>query len=132
MIPLILLFLAAASGTSPESPWPYLTLSIERDPGYSSDLVTVCRVRVSNHGSRAWPGRQLRFEARALDGGVVVERVKGRFGLQLAAYGQLETLIGFSGVYDRFEVVSVDASPDDGGSRKRGSKKRRRRRAGSS
>lgn len=113
--------------TPSEPPWSELTLSIEREQGYSSDQVTICRVRVVNHGSRAWPGRALHFEARAIDGGVVVERARGRFGLHLAAHGTLETLIAFSAPYARFEVAPAASSPDSGGSRKRSGGKRGKR-----
>jgi len=85
-------------------PWRDLSLSIEKDRSTSSDHVTLCRVRVINHGSRTWPGRSLRFEARALDGGVVVATERGRFGLSLPPRGTLETIVGFVGRYDRFEV----------------------------
>jgi hypothetical protein len=125
----LLLFLGALSS---EPPWSELTLSIEREHGYSSDQVTICRVRVVNHGSRTWPGRNLHFEARAIDGGVVVERARGRFGLSLAPHGTLETLIGFSVPYARFEVSPAASSSDSGGGRKRsggrGAKRRSARR----
>jgi hypothetical protein len=62
-------FLLLLQAPSSEPPWSELSLSIEKDPGYSSDQVVVCRVRVVNHGARTWPGRSLHFEARALDGG---------------------------------------------------------------
>lgn len=86
-------------------PWGELSLSIERDHSTSSDQATLCRVRVVNHGGRSWPGRSIGFEARAIQGGAVVASERGRFGLTLAPYGTLETLIGFQGRYDRFEVV---------------------------
>jgi len=107
---LFFLFLFLAS---PETglPWSELALSIERDHSTSSDHVTLCRVRVRNYGWRAWPGRSIRFEARAIQGGVVVERERGSFGLSLAPYGTLETLIGFTGRYDRFEVVPGASEP---------------------
>jgi hypothetical protein len=107
---------------SSEPPWSDLTLAIEIEAGYSSDQVAVCRVRVVNHGAHTWPGRSLHFEARALDGGVVVERVRGRFGLSLPPGGTLETLVGFSAPYTRFEVAPAAAS-DGGGTRKRASGK---------
>ena len=112
-----ILFLVASEANLP---WGEFTLTIERDRSSSSDTVTMCRVRVVNHGPRTWPGRAIRFEARAIDQGVVVARENGRFGLSLAPYGTLETLIGFVGRYDRFEV-----SPAAAGS-KRGSKRSRR------
>ena len=86
-------------------PWGELSLSIERDHSTSSDQATLCRVRVVNHGGRSWPGRSIAFEAHAIQGGSVVASERGRFGLTLAPYGSLETLIGFQGRYDRFEVV---------------------------
>lgn len=101
------LFVLLLSLVSPPSgvPWGELSLSIERDHSTSSDHATLCRVRVVNHGSRSWPGRSIAFEARALQGGTVVASERGRFGLTLVPYGSLETLIGFNGRYDRFEVV---------------------------
>jgi hypothetical protein len=110
---------------SSEPPWSDLTLAIELEAGYSSDQVAVCRVRVVNHGAHTWPGRTLHFEARALDGGVVVERVRGRFGLSLPPGGMLETLVGFSAPYTRFEVAPAAAS-DGGGTRKRSGKSGKR------
>lgn len=98
----LLIFIAALSGDG--LPWRELSLTIEADRSTSSDHVTLCRVRVVNHGSRTWPGKSLRFEARALDGGIVVAREQGRFGLSLPPRGSLETIIGFVGRYDRFEV----------------------------
>jgi len=117
-------FLVLASLSS-EPPWSDLTLAIEIEAGYSSDQVAVCRVRVVNHGAHTWPGRTLHFEARALDGGVVVERVRGRFGLSLPPGGMLETLVGFSAPYTRFEVAPAAAS-DGGGTRKRSGKSGKR------
>jgi hypothetical protein len=109
LLPLILLWLASPSE---EPPWSDLSLTIEPEVGYSSDQVSICRVRVVNHGSRTWPGRTLHFEARALDGGVVVERATGRFGLSLPPHGSLETLISFSGPYRRFEVSPAASSSE--------------------
>ena len=103
---LFVLVLSLVSLSPPSGgPWGELTLSIARDHSTSSDQATLCRVRVVNHGSRSWPGRSIMFEARALQGGAVVATERGRFGLTLAPYGSLETLIGFQGRYDRFEVV---------------------------
>ncbi|MEO8348122.1 MAG: hypothetical protein ABI610_04370 [Acidobacteriota bacterium] len=109
---LFLLFLSLVPASSSGLPWSELSLSIERDHSTSSDQATLCRVRVVNHGSRAWPGRSIGFEARALQGGTVVATERGRFGLTLAPYGTLETLIGFNGRYDRFEVVAAGARSD--------------------
>ncbi len=123
----LLLLILLLQAPSSEPPWSELTLSIERAHGYSSDLVTVCLVRVVNNGSRTWPGRSLHFEARAIDGGVVVERARGRFGLSLPPHGTLETLISFSGPYSRFEVGPAATSSDSGGGKKRSSGKRPKR-----
>ncbi len=123
---LAILFLLL-DGSASELPWSELSLSIEREAGISTDRVTICRVRVVNHGSHTWPGRTLHFEARAIDGGVVVERARGRFGLSLPPHGTLETLIGFSIPDARFEVAPAPASPDSGGGRKRTGGKRSRR-----
>jgi hypothetical protein len=92
-------------------PWRELSLAIEADRSTSSNHVTLCRVRVVNHGYHTWPGKSLRFEARALEGGVIVARERGQFGLSLAPRGDLETIIGFSGRYDRFEVVPLTTRP---------------------
>ena len=111
---LLALVLAAAGLASSEPPWSELTLTIEPESGYSSDQVAICRVRVVNHGPHTYPGRTLHFEARALDGGIVVERARGRFGLSLAPGGTLETLITFSAPYRRFEVGPAAASEGTG------------------
>ncbi len=105
------LFVLLMSLTFPAAgvPWGELSLTIERDHSTSSDQATLCRVRVVNHGGRSWPGRSIAFEARAIQGGTVVASERGRFGLTLAPYGMLETLIGFNGRYDRFEVEAVGA-----------------------
>ena len=109
---------------SSEPPWSELTLTIEPEGGYSSDQVAICRVRVVNHGPHTYPGRTLHFEARALDGGVTVERARGRFGLSLAPGGTLETLISFSAPYRHFEVGPA-ASSEGGGKRGGGKGKKR-------
>lgn len=121
---LLLLSLVPASS---DLPWSELSLSIERDHSTSSDQATLCRVRVVNHGSRAWPGRSIAFEARALQGGTVVATERGRFGMTLAPYGTLETLIGFNGRYDRFEVVAAGGS-NAGRSRRAETPRRKRAR----
>ncbi len=114
-----------------EDPWLEVRLSITRDPYTSSDHVTLCRVRAVNHGGRRWPGRSLAFEARARGGGVTV-REKGRFGLELAPYGSLETLISLPGRHDTLEVVPISSADDKRARRSSGgesgapSKKRRR------
>ena len=112
LFPLLLLF---CGGLATSPPWSELTLSIEPASGYSSDQVAICLVRVVNHGSRTYPGRSLHFEARALDGGLVVERARGRFGLSLRPGGTLETLISFSAPYTRFEVAPAGSSGETGG-----------------
>jgi len=101
------------------APGPEVVLSIERDWQTSSDHVTLCRVRARNFGARSWSGRSIGFEARALSGGAVVARERGRFGLVLEPYGTLETLISFEGRFDRFEVVPAGekSSSSRGGSR---------------
>jgi hypothetical protein len=116
----------ALASTLDSSPWVELSLSIEKDRYTSSDQVTLCRVRVRNHGAHTWPGRALRFEARAVDGGVVVARETGRFGLSLAPYGTLETLIAFPGRHERFEVEPLSGSAGrKTGDGRRKTKKRR-------
>jgi hypothetical protein len=99
------LLLTAGDAPSPEDAPPVgeVRLSIARDPYVSSDQVTLCRVRAVNDGSRSWPGRSLRFEARAIDASPVV-RQRGRFGLELLPHGTLETVIALPGRHDRFEV----------------------------
>ena len=126
-------FLALAlSASAADLPWQDLALSIEKDRSTSSDTVTLCRVRVVNRGSHTWPGRVVRFEARALEGGVVMAQARGRFGLSLTPHDSLETLIAFDGLYDRFEVRSLSKDLDGAGSkgrrggRAKGSKKGRR------
>ena len=106
--------------------WEELSLSIERDHSTSSDQATLCRVRVVNHGARSWPGRSIGFEARAIQGGTVAASERGRFGLTLAPYGTLETLIGFQGRYDRFEVVPAGGRAEG---KSRGSESPRRKKA---
>jgi hypothetical protein len=104
---LFVLFLVLAGTASDVSgPGAEVALSISRDWQTSSDRVTLCRVRATNHGPRSWAGRSIAFEARAFSGAAVA-RERGRFGLVLEPYGTLETLIGFDGRFDRFEVVPV-------------------------
>ncbi len=104
-------------------PWQDLVLSIEKDHSTSSDTATLCRVRVVNLGVHTWPGRSVRFEAMALDAGVVMARERGRFGLSISPHGTLETLIGFQGLYDRFEVRLLSRDSDGAKSRGRGGKR---------
>jgi len=120
---------AAAAGLLPVA-WSELALSIEEDRSVSSDQATLCRVRVVNHGSSTWSGRRLVFEARALRNGRVHEIRAGRFGLTLGPRETLETVVGFIGRYDRFEVVPKEGSKDaengsSGRSKRRRSGKRR-------
>jgi hypothetical protein len=118
---LMLAFGSAAPAPDVTVPAGEVALSIERDWQTSSDRVTLCRVRATNHGPRSWAGRSIAFEARALSGAAVVARERGRFGLVLEPYGHLETLIGFEGRFDRFEVVAMpggrDRFPRDGKTR---------------
>ena len=120
MTPILLLWIRLASVSQP--PWEELSLSISQEIGISSDTVTLCRVRVVNHGARAWPGRQIRFVAEALEGGQIVESARGRFGLSLAPHDTLETLIGFSGSYRHFQVRPAEKGTDRSDARRRGTK----------
>jgi hypothetical protein len=104
------LWLALASST--DLPWQDLTFTIFPDPGVSSDTATLCRVRVVNNGSRTWRGDRIRFEAQALQGGAVVDRARGRFGLALGPHESLETVIGFVGRYDHFSVQLLSKESD--------------------
>jgi hypothetical protein len=119
------LFSVDSNATSSE-----LAFTIERDHGSSSDHVTLCRVKVVNYGSRSWSGRAIAFEARAIRDGAVAATERGKFGLTLLPYSSLETMIGFTGRFDRFEVSPVGRSSSEG--RARGGKSgRRKSRAGS-
>jgi hypothetical protein len=106
MAPILFLSLAvaAASPDNADLPWRDLVLSIEKDRTVSSDTATLCRVRVVNRGGHTWQGRHVRFEAAAVEAGVVVARERGRFGLTLSPHDTLETMIAFEGLFDRFEV----------------------------
>ncbi len=133
MFPALVLSLLFLAADPSDDPWVEVHLSIARDPYTSSDQVTLCRVRAVNHGGRRWPGRALAFEARARGGGVTV-RERGRFGLELAPYGSLETLISLPGRHDVLEVTPI--APGDSDARERrpgkpsaGSKKRKRPRS---
>ena len=118
----VILFLSILF-SSADPPWQDLVLSIEKDHSTSSDTVTLCRVRVVNHGAQTWPGRNVRFEAMALDAGVIMARERGRFGLSISPHGTLETLIAFHGLYDRFEVRLLSRDADSSRSKKRGGKR---------
>lgn len=115
------LALAAAAPDTADLPWQDLALSIEKDRSVSSDTVTLCRVRVVNRGGHTWPGRHVRFEAVAIEGGVVMARERGRFGLSLPPRDTLETVIAFVGLYDRFEVRPLFQDGTSSGSKSRGS-----------
>ncbi|HMA16921.1 MAG TPA: hypothetical protein VKS03_00645 [Thermoanaerobaculia bacterium] len=106
----ILLFLLSLVSPEAASPSSEIALTIERDHGSSSDHVTLCRVRVVNYGARSWSGRAIAFEARAIRDGAVAATERGRFGLTLLPYGSLETMIGFTGRFDRFEVSPAGAA----------------------
>ena len=127
MIPLLPFVFAFAAGLLPVA-WSELALSIEEDRSVSSDHVTLCRVRVVNHGRSSWPGRRITFEARALRGGVVHETRAGRFGLTLGPRETLETVVGFEGRYERFEVAP---KAEGGGDPSSGRSGRRSKRGGS-
>lgn len=100
------LHVAAAAVPAPV-PWSELALSIEEDRGVSGDGATLCRVRVVNHGRGTWQGRDILFEARALREGRVAVVSTGRFGRTIGPHETLETLIGFEGRFDRFEVAPL-------------------------
>ena len=136
MAPILFLSLAllAASPDDSDLPWRDLVLSIEKDRSVSSDTATLCRVRVVNRGGHTWQGRLVRFEAAAVEAGVVVARERGRFGLTLSPHDTLETVIAFQGLFERFEVRALFQGADGGGSKGRrsgrstGAKKKRKSR----
>jgi hypothetical protein len=103
MSPILFLPLLLLAGKAPTPHPGEIRITIARDPYVSSDQVTVCRVRAINDGSRTWPGKMLRFEARATDV-VPAVRERGRFGLELSPHGSLETIIALPGRHDRLEV----------------------------
>ena len=129
---LLSLVLLASSGSAENLPWQDLALTIEKDHATSSDTATICRVRVVNRGAHTWPGRSVRFEAFALDGGSVMARERGRFGLSISPHDTLETLIAFNGLYHRFEVrplfrdTGASKSKSRSGKSAKGSKKKRK------
>jgi len=105
-----------------------VSLSIRADPMINSDNVTICRVTAINHSGRTILGRDIAFEARAIENGAVIETETGTFGGTVANGGAVETLIGFSGVFRRFEVSPSDTKARSRGrSRKRSSPRRRKR-----
>jgi hypothetical protein len=127
------LALAAAFPDNSDLPWRDLVLSIEKDRSVSSDTATLCRVRVVNRGGHTWQGRLVRFEAAAVEAGVVVARERGRFGLTLSPHDTLETVIAFQGLFDRFEVRPLFKGGDGGSKGRRsgrstGAKKKRKSR----
>jgi hypothetical protein len=123
---LLTIWLAAAGSPAP-IPWNDLALSIEEDHGVSSDHATLCRVRVVNHGRGTWQGRDVVFEARAVREGRVAARQRGRFGLTIGPHETLETLVGFLGRFDRFEVglIPVSATRQHSAGGKAGKKRAR-------
>ena len=131
MISALILSICALSGAEPVA-WDELSLSIRRDPYVSSDTATLCRVRVENHGRRTWQGRDLRFEARAFAEGRMAARRLGRFGLTLGPHESLETVVGFVGLFDRFEVVAASGGrgrpPESRTRSRRGTGKRKGKR----
>lgn len=99
-----------ALGLAVEPPdWSVLGLRIEEDVSVSSDTATLCRVQVVNSGQGTWDGRSIAFEARAIRDGRVAARVQGRFGGTLGPHETLETVVGFTGRFRRFEVSSSTA-----------------------
>lgn len=105
-----------------------VSLSIRANPMINSDNVTICLVTAINHSGRTILGRDIVFEARAIENGAVIETETGTFGGTVANGGSVETLIGFSGVFRRFEVSPSDPpTRGRGRSRKRSSPGRRKR-----
>jgi hypothetical protein len=111
----------AASATAQE--FPDVVLRIEPEIGYSSDHVTLCRVRATNYSGHSISGASLGFEAVALEDGVVVERARGRFGGTIANGETAETLIGFNGAFRHFDVAPAHVSAKEA-SRRSGSGRR--------
>jgi hypothetical protein len=122
---LLCIWLAATASPAP-IPWNDLALSIEEDHSVSSDHATLCRVRVVNHGRGTWQGRDVVFEARAVRDGRVAARQRGRFGWTIEPHETLETLVGFLGRFDRFEVgpLPVSATRNSAGGRAGGKRAR--------
>ena len=125
---LLSIWLAAAGSPAP-IPWNDLALSIEEDHSVSSDHATLCRVRVVNHGRGTWQGRDVVFEARAIREGRVAARQRGRFGWTIGPHETLETLVGFLGRFDRFEVgpIPVSATRQHSAGKSAGGKRSRSR-----
>ena len=111
MIQILFLYLSLSVSLDSAAATTELAFTIERDHGTSGDHVTLCRVRVVNYGSRSWSGRTIAFEARAIRDGAVAEIQRGKFGLTLLPYSSLETMVGFTGRFDRFEVSPVGRAP---------------------
>lgn len=124
----LLLCIWLAAGSPAPIPWNDLALSIEEDHSVSSDHATLCRVRVVNHGRGTWQGRDVVFEARAIREGRVAARQRGRFGWTIGPHETLETLVGFLGRFDRFEVgpIPVSASRHSAGGKAGGKRSRSR------
>ncbi|MDQ2977726.1 MAG: hypothetical protein M3R62_00785 [Acidobacteriota bacterium] len=125
----LLLCIWLAAGSPAPIPWNDLALSIEEDHSVSSDHATLCRVRVVNHGRGTWQGHDVVFEARAIREGRVAARQRGRFGWTIGPHETLETLVGFLGRFDRFEVgpIPVSASRQHSAGGKAGGKRARSR-----
>ncbi|MEO8431845.1 MAG: hypothetical protein ABI592_10085 [Acidobacteriota bacterium] len=130
MATILCIWLCAVSASAPADPvpWHELALAIEEDRTTSSDHLTLCRVRVVNHGRSTWPGSRLGFEARAVRDGRIAARQTGRFGLTLAPHETLETIVGFVGRFDRFEVVPSESGSGSRGGSKGGSRSGKPRR----
>jgi hypothetical protein len=99
-------------------------ISIEPDPYVSSDHVTICRVVARNESDHTLQGKEIAFEARAWENGVLVARERGRFAGAVPPGQTAETRIGFDGVFTTFTVEPVEAGASGGRSaRKRGAPK---------
>ncbi len=105
--------------------WGSLSLRIQEDSSVSSDTATLCRVQVVNSGQGTWEGRGIVFEARALRDGRVAARVLGRFGGTLGPRETLETAVGFTGRFQRFEVSASTGRSDGASGRPRSRGQRR-------
>ena len=103
-----------------------LVFQIAPESGMSSDSVTICRVTVANYSGDPLDGRQIGFEASALDNGVVVERERGRFQGVVRNGEKAETLIGFNGAFQSFAIAAATAP-----SRNRSGRSGRGRKSGS-
>src|SRR5215470_16418155 len=106
-----------------------VALSIRPEPGISSDTATLCRVTATNSSGSSIDARRIVFEARALEGGRVVTTARGRFGGILAGGESVETVIGFNGSFQQFEVslAGGGAGVSRGHGRRGGSSKKARK-----